>query len=359
MNNLFIMHTQYNLILACGIAKTRYKNCRNDLVLYAEFNMNDGLRTALEKSFDKVYYVNESFVPPQNPIKEDLFLAKCLKKSKEFLKNSYDNVFLSQERPYDTYILSKLSKHCDFKCYSVEEDVYYSVNNKLNGIGARQIKKSTLGKVRDTLKTVLFGKNKYYEDIYFYGMNSNYDGNYVLFPNCVRQEMVKGNLIEVTKDAVKTGIESLYDHITLDIPESEKYVLFYFDLIERYKNPDKIEEIVKYLLEVCEKSGMRFLYKYHPRETKGFDILKQSECAYEILTSVPGEKILAQLYGKNVLVAGNLTTALWVSEKLGYNVMSVVGIENKENTAAANALCNMGIQVINNTEDIKNYIKEM
>ena len=57
--------------------------------------------------------------------------------------------------------------------------------------------------MRDRLKTVLFGKNKYYEDIYFYGMNSNYDGNFVLFPDCVRREMQEGNLVEITGEEVK------------------------------------------------------------------------------------------------------------------------------------------------------------
>lgn len=357
MNNLFIMHTQYNLILACGIANTRYKNCNNELVLYAEFTLGENLRKNLENSFDKVYYINESFVPPQNPLKEDLYLLKCLKKSKQFLKKSYDNVFLSQERLYDTYILSKLSKSGNFNCYSIEEDVYYSVNNKWNVSPPKAEHKSLLGKIRDAVKTMILGKNKYYQHIYFYGMNSNYNGNYVLFPNSVRKEMKSNNVIEVTENQLKEGISLLYKDVTLDIPDFEQYVLFYFDLTERYKNPNKIAKLVKEILNECVIRNICFLYKYHPRETKGFEFLKESKNAVSIPSNIPGEKVALSLYKKNVLVIGNLTTALWVSKKLGYEVLSVVGIENKENAAAALALSSMGIKVLYDTENINDYLR--
>lgn len=357
MKNLFIMHTQYNLILACGIANERFKDCQNELVLYAEFKLSDALKKNLEKNFSKVYYITESFIPPANPFKDDLLLIKHLKKSSVFLKNKYDNVFLSQERPYDTYVVSKLKKHSDFKLCSVEEDVYYSVNNKLNTNPPKKIKKSALGKVRDILKRGLLGKNKYYQDIYFYGMNTNYDENNVLFPDSIRCEMQKEKLCEVKKAELEMGINLLYNDVTLDIPESEKYILFYFDLTDRYKNPHKIKEIVEYLLDMCINNKMCFMYKYHPRETEGFEFLKQSEAVFEIPATIPSEKVAASLLGKDVLVAGNLTTALWVSKKLGYDVVSAAGIENEENKAAAKALTSMGIKVLYKTDDIKN--KEM
>lgn len=39
MRNLFIMHTQYNLILACSLIKSNKFGNNNDLILNAEFKL--------------------------------------------------------------------------------------------------------------------------------------------------------------------------------------------------------------------------------------------------------------------------------------------------------------------------------
>ena len=61
MKNLFIMHTQYNLIIACGIVKNRCKDDNNILVLHSEFQVTEQLKHNIEECFDKVYYIQKNY----------------------------------------------------------------------------------------------------------------------------------------------------------------------------------------------------------------------------------------------------------------------------------------------------------
>ena len=347
MNNLFIMHTQYNLIISCGIVKNRCINDKNILVLHSEFNLNEHFKKNIEDCFDKVYYIQEKYSYERNVFRRDAKLIKYLRKSKEIYKQCYDNIYLSQENLYDTYLLSKISKHCAFNCYSVEEDVYYSVDNLRNINPPKEIKKSFLGKLRQALLNLILGKNKYYRFVYFYGQSDIYDANYVLFPEQVRKELKERKLFQITQKELYDGIYYLYKHISISRPRAGKIVLCFFDLIERYKKPEAIKAFIEYIIKYCVDNDIAFVYKYHPRETNKFDIPKE-KYFLEIPSSIPAEKLLNDYKGKQVTVVGNLTTSLWVASKFGYNVISLVKLENEENLAAINALRGMGIKILNN-----------
>lgn len=351
MRNLFIMHTQYNLILACGIAKNRFEKDENILILHAEFSLSEKLKENIEKCFDSVCYVQETFMPVESVFKEDYKLVKYLRKTKEIWKQKFDNIFLSQERMFDTYVLSKIAKHCKFKCYSVEEDVYFSVDNKRNNKTLKEPPKSILGKARQYVQYIFLGKNKYYRYCYFYGQSEIFDGNYVLFSYATRNELETHKLYEITKEELKHGIETLYGHISCQKAKTEKIIIFFFDLIERYRNPEAVKALVKIITKKCIDNNMTFVYKYHPRETQKIQF-DSDENYIEIPAVVPAEKLLYDYDGKDVTVIGNLTTALWVSAKLDYKVFSIVKIENPDNEAAEKALTKMNIKLLNNSEEI-------
>ena len=69
MKNLFIMHTQYNLILSAAVM-SRFDNAENTLVLYSEFKLNDNMREALSRIFDSVIVVRDNFAPIMKPLDE-------------------------------------------------------------------------------------------------------------------------------------------------------------------------------------------------------------------------------------------------------------------------------------------------
>ena len=81
MKNLFVMHTQYNLILSAAIA-SRFKDAENTLVLFSEFALNDEMKTALQKVFSRVIVVREGFNAPKSALDEIREIRLCLKKAK-------------------------------------------------------------------------------------------------------------------------------------------------------------------------------------------------------------------------------------------------------------------------------------
>ena len=64
MNNLFIVHTQYNLILACGLVKTKFQTENNELIIFKDFIVKEELLQKLEGIFSKVTLITGN-VPPR------------------------------------------------------------------------------------------------------------------------------------------------------------------------------------------------------------------------------------------------------------------------------------------------------
>ena len=79
MNNLFILHTQYNLILGSSIAK-QHESDYNVLILYPEFRVTDRILENLKTSFSKIIVLRENFDSEKYGIAEIIEIIKFLKK---------------------------------------------------------------------------------------------------------------------------------------------------------------------------------------------------------------------------------------------------------------------------------------
>ena len=70
--NLFILHTQYNIILATAIINHHYSDCHNDLILYPEFKVTEGLLNNLQESFNNILLIRDNYCGIEsNPIKRE------------------------------------------------------------------------------------------------------------------------------------------------------------------------------------------------------------------------------------------------------------------------------------------------
>lgn len=329
MNNLFVMHTQYNLILSVGEV-SRLKSDNNILVLFAEFTLSDEMLDSLKKVFSEMYVVSDKFIGDKKLFDEATFIRRCLKKVKQLKKTSFDRIYLSQERVFDTILYEIVKrKNRNVECIAVEEDAYYSINNKFND--ANYVHKPSLkAKIKSLLMAILLIGYRYnYKKFgYCYGMSPIYDSVLVLYPDLVRRELSGKKKYEVLPQMLNEGIKAIYSNKNISYPESEKYVLIFFDLMNRYKNKSAVLEVFCGLLEQCERDNITVLMKYHPRETEKFTL---TENVFEIDQIIPAEKVLLDLLGRDVTVWGNATTSCVVASKLGYNVNSVVRIDNPEN----------------------------
>lgn len=344
MRNLFILHTQYNLIIGSGIALKKTHD-DNILVLYPEFRVSETILESLKQVFDRVVLVDDAYYHTNSIMKKEWHLWQTLMKTKALWNESFDMVFLSQENAFDTLLLSKIAKKKEFVCCSIEEDAYYSLNEELNRSGYRMItkRKTILGVARSIVRRLVCGKNRFYENVYCYGMNSNITKAHILFPPSVRQEMMHKELIEVTEDQLNSGISALYRWVKTEYPEGDKYLLIVFDLMSRYKDKQLVQSIVKKAIEVAIENGYVVLAKYHPRETDKFEHV---EGVYVIDQLVPGEKILNDLKDKHIVVFGSATTVCIVAVKMNHKVLSIAPLEYADNPVMLKKMHQMGITMI-------------
>ena len=344
MVNLFIMHTQYNLILA-SIVANKFQEDENILVLYPEFAVKENLIFSLNRLFCEVIVLNDGFFSPSGRIESFRYLKACLKKTKKMVRRRIDHVFISQERVFEKCIYSKIKKHNkNAVCFHIEEDVYYSVNNKYNGIVSAPpvtFKK----RLKNLLcRIALPGySSDWNEFIYCYGMSRIYDGAYLLFPLLARRELQGKQLLQISKESLGQGIDSLYSYLHLKYPEKSKYTVIFFDLMNRYKQKELVKRVLGTVIQESLESGRTVLLKYHPRETEKFEGFSH---AIEVDQLVPAEKVLSELQGRDVIVWGNATTSCIVAAKLGYTVNSICKIESPENIRMHEVMQNMGIHCI-------------
>ena len=52
-NNLFVLHTQYCLILSTGLIQNRFKNDYNELILFKDFKINENIGKRIEFIFNE------------------------------------------------------------------------------------------------------------------------------------------------------------------------------------------------------------------------------------------------------------------------------------------------------------------
>ena len=132
MKNLFIMHTQYNLILASAVI-SREPDSENTLILFSEFSLTDKILDSLKKIFDKVIIAREKFHAPISELDGVKEIRRCLRKVRTIKNEYYDNIYMSQERIFDLIVCNWVKKtNPKVWCSNIEEDAYYSIDEKFN-----------------------------------------------------------------------------------------------------------------------------------------------------------------------------------------------------------------------------------
>ncbi len=351
MNNLFIMHTQYNLILSAAVI-SRSNADTNTLVLWSEFSLTEQMSNALNQLFDQVIVVSDCYVSNKMPLKATAFIRKCVKKTRTLQNMNFDRIFMSQERTFDL-IICEMVKRNNPKAIGIdiEEDAYYSIDNRLNSPNS-VFKPGVYRRLRRWLFHILLADYPYNDRDYgyCYGMSEELGEVNLLYPQLARRELVGKKLTEVKKNELLAGIEALYSKINTHYPDSNKYMVMFFDLMDRYKNKKFVKQLVVQVIAQCRNHGRIVLMKYHPRETEKFSEFSN---AFEIDKLIPAEKILYDLQGKNVSVLGNATTTCIVAAKLGYSVISICKLEMPDNTKMHNIMTKMGIHCISDINEIK------
>lgn len=343
------MHTQYNLILAEAIKQQCFNDDTNVLMLHAEFNLQEDLLENLRSQYDEVIVLQDQYFD----FHRSNAFADIKKKLKKIDFNKFDKVgriILAQDNYLDMLIASKISVHTVPEIYSVEEDCYFSLRSELNNPLYKE-DRSFIRELYYRLLRIRFGNNKLYEHYHCYAHNSHIKGIYLLYPQEMRKELDGKERIPVKQLYMSAAIDTLYKQ-SMDIGETtNKKIVFFFDLIERYNDPDGICSLAIQILNLCNENGWEFWFKYHPRETMKMSQLKSDNCV-ELPLGIPAEKVIRNLKPGRDLVIGNSTTAIQVANYYGIETYSVLKMNKSDNMQLLQFYENIGIHLPMDCNDI-------
>lgn len=343
MKNLFIMHTQYNILSALTVVQQEYFNDINDLLVSAEFDITEEYSKRLKNEFHNVGILQEHFDRTGVWNRATVFANKY-KKAKAFLSDKYDRVITAQEQYFDTLLVSNLRKaNPNLIWQSVEEDAYYTIQ-PVQQVGSSISRHVAKRIYYDLYLPLLYGKNPYYEIIPCYGANSGIQTIFLTFPTAARKELCGKDRKEIDLRCLIKATQKLYEENQEDCVLPDKSLVFLSDLISRYPNKDEVYHQICALFITHKRDGYQLYIKYHPRETTPWDFPSEINV---IPSSYPSELLLAKNQGKNIVFVGNASTSIIISKKFGYETVSLIGkIGKHRNLDIINFYKNIGIEIV-------------
>lgn len=321
MRNLFVLHTQYNLILAMGLCKTNFKEDYNDIILFTDFELTIELENKIKSNSAKYVIIQGNFRQSNMNAKGKYNkIVSDNKVIKEFCDQTYDRVFVVDDMCIqEIYTLKcSLQKNKNVDLFWLEDgtNAYFDLGVESGGMGANSFKRF----IRKMFFTVRFGLGKSYDLGVCMGSHKLLKKGYFTFPELVRKELVAKEHCIITDDAFRLGMEVVYGGETY--PFEENALLIAVDKISIYgEHKEEVEQLILEEVNNAKKLGAKVYYKYHPRET---DSMKSLSDEIELDRNVALESYLINSGVKTLNVIGIKSTALQTAKKMGYKSVSLI-----------------------------------
>jgi len=331
MRNLFICHTQAQLILASGLSLGRFKDDNNDLILFVDFELKDNLRTRLKDTFDKVLFLQSIYPVEYNTIKAKIkWYPRDWALIKGFLTEPFDRAFAV----CDWLLLVQKTLQLVFKANEQVElawledgiTAYYKDSDIHKGMDRYSITMA----LRRFVARDLLGVGSFYDrDFSEMGGLKPLKKAYTCYPSAVR-EPYKSNrtLVEITDEEFSLGLLSMYPKTQIDV--SPNSVILVIDKLDRYAHPEMVKSSLRSFINQCRTEGKNIVCKFHPRETQTWDIF---DGCRELDRSVGIESTYVSLreIKDSITIAGIKSTGLMNAKKMGFNTISLFLRSGEEN----------------------------
>lgn len=323
MRNLYICHTQAQLILASGLALGRFRDDENDLILFVDFGIKDELKECLDKTFTRTLYLQSIYPAEFNTAKAKLkWYPQDWKLIKQFLTEPVDRAFavcdwllLVQKTLQRCY---KLNKQTEMAWLEDGITAYYSDSDIHGGMD----KYSWSMAIRRFLFRDLVGVGKFYDrDFSLMGGLSCLKQVYTCNLDAVREPYrSQKQLVGITDEEYLAGLSAMYPKSKLDVQPNS--VILVVDKLDRYAFPDKVRAALDAYIKKCKAEGKTVICKFHPRETEVWDIFDDCltmdksvgiESAYVSLADIKD----------TITIAGVKSAGLMSAKKVGYNTVSL------------------------------------
>lgn len=312
---LFVVHTQYNLILATGMTTPD-----DDLILFQDFALTDALKGKLESCFDRCLFLEGNYPKKDLSVGEkDAKIRNDCKAIKSFMSRAYNQILIVEDmciqEMYALKCAYKKNKKIDMSWIEDGTNAYYSNGVISGGMGGTPLKRA-IRKVYFSLHYGLFG---FYDLAECMGAHKRLSSVYVTFPGYIREELQSKEERTITQEQFKKGLQIMYagEPITMD----DDCVVIAVDKLDVYGNKlATVNDEVRKIVASAINAGKKVYCKYHPRETQKMEALLETE---ELNSKIAMEYYLTNTTAKYMTVVGVMSTALQTAKKLGYEVISL------------------------------------
>lgn len=339
MDNLYVLHTQYNLILATGLAINQPFNS-SDLILFCDFNLTEELKKKIYHVYKNVLILKGNY-PKAELTKREKYkkISDDIKRIQEFVQIQYDEIFIVDDmciqEMYALKCAYQYNKSITMSWIEDGSNAYFDIGVVSGGMGATRVRR-TIRKYMFTFRYSLWG---FYDLGPCMGTHKRLTNVYALFPGAVRREHRLQNKIRISKKEFIDGMNFIYKNTPVTFKDNS--ILIAIDKIDVYG--EKAENVNAFLAEIVTKAkqAQRIVYyKYHPRETQCLPAL--SECI-ELNRSIAFESYLTNSTTGKLEIIGFKSTALQTAKKIGYETISYIKQLEPNNTKISEFYESIGI----------------
>lgn len=352
--NVFVPHTQYNLIISLAMVNGPYKKDKNDLILFTDFTISNSMKELLEKQFDRVKYCSGTFPKENKSWKNKIkTIPKIINDLKDFLADRYDRLLVVCDTAIpELWLIKHLkNKNPQLNIQWIEDGAWPYFTNDAIQTGFN--KNSFARSIRWIIGKLVFGK--YYS---FKGSDigsNNWIEDYLLtYPAAVREGFCTGKRkIEVSDKDFQVGMRLLYSEIKYELPN--KSVVVVLDKIDVYKDKHAVFEILEKIFVKCYEAKIPVYYKCHPREEEA---INTKVSVAEIDKNLGIEGIYTSNLGKDICFIGIKSTGLQTANKCGFKAVSLACLLNEANKNVISFYDNIKVKQISDFQFFEAFIKQ-
>ncbi len=211
MKNLFVLHTQYNLLLSVGLCSTDFKEDRNDLVLFLDFKLDERHVKCINCTFSSSITLPGNYPKVElSPIQKWQKIKRDNESIKKYIQNQYDRLFIVDDmciqEMYAMKCAGELNK--DIKMIWLEDgtNAYFSNDVVSRGMGSTPIKRL----IRKSVFCTIFNLGRYYDLGPVMGGHYLLTEVYLTFPEAVRIELSGKEVLKISDQAFQKGMCKLF-----------------------------------------------------------------------------------------------------------------------------------------------------
>ncbi|PTV93032.1 hypothetical protein C8C76_15613 [Halanaerobium saccharolyticum] len=355
MNNIFLVHTPYHLMLSVGFAKQLVEQ-DNFLIIFEDFDVSSVDTNNFSHLFKKIEILQGNLVLKDINIIKKIYLYYInIKKLKKIIKKrNFDKVFtFNNNIILDQKIFELVNQKRKCKVIYIEDgSAAYNQSYKECGNLKRKVKSLT--------KKAIFNLNDYGQCVSILGLNNYIDELFVLYPELIREELREKKVKKITDTQFADGAKLVYKNLFDEIEVSRNSIIVFLDKYEFVKTiQQNYFYILERIIEYSKEKNKDVYFKYHPREEKEF--IKLLELDYKniffIKKEIPSEVVGYSLSGNNIIISTTSTSLLTINKIIEDKsfIISLVKILDLE-TVIIKAYSKLNFSIPNNIDELKKII---